>query len=192
MGVQILRAGDRAAMPWKNGGGVTLEIAAWPLGADLASFEWRVSMATVAQGGPFSTFPGVDRSLSVLEGELILTIAGRDALRLDARSAPAEFPGDAATSAQTPASPVRDLNVMTRRGLIQAKVTRLRLMGRQGARAADPTLIISRAPGLRLVHAGASHGLDTDDAALIEDASGESFEVVDAAEAFIIDLRRRT
>ena len=53
---------------WKNGGGVTREIVASPEGAPLDAFDWRVSLADVSADGPFSSFPGVDRTLTVVEG----------------------------------------------------------------------------------------------------------------------------
>ena len=58
-----------AAMPWKNGGGTTQEIACWPPGAGLSEFGWRVSIATIAAPGPFSVFADIDRSIMLLEGE---------------------------------------------------------------------------------------------------------------------------
>ena len=50
--------------PWKNGGGSTTEIAIAPLGATVDKFDWRISLATIANSGPFSVFPGVDRTLA--------------------------------------------------------------------------------------------------------------------------------
>jgi uncharacterized protein len=67
--MRILRAENYRRMPWKNGGGLTAEIAVSPESAGLDDFDWRVSMARVEAGGPFSLFPGVDRTLSILEGE---------------------------------------------------------------------------------------------------------------------------
>ncbi len=72
MAVTLLKAENHRRMPWKNGGGVTVEIAVHPQGASVDDFDWRVSMATVASHGPFSIFPGIDRTLSVLEGDGIL------------------------------------------------------------------------------------------------------------------------
>lgn len=56
--LSLIRAEQLVASPWKNGGGVTREIAAQPPGASLDGFAWRVSVADVAQPGPFSRFPG--------------------------------------------------------------------------------------------------------------------------------------
>ncbi|WP_309645021.1 HutD family protein [Phenylobacterium sp.] len=130
MTVQVLRAADRIAVPWKNGGGVTRELIVSPPGADMAGFDWRVSVAEVAQGGPFSNFPGVDRVLTVIEGAgLTLSIDGRAAVVLDAAGPPFAFPGDARCEASLKAGPIRDLNVMVRRGARRAQVRRRSLDG---------------------------------------------------------------
>ncbi|WP_275791011.1 HutD/Ves family protein [Pararhizobium gei] len=115
--MHVLRAGDYRRMPWKNGAGETAEIAVFPPEADLAGFGWRISMATVASDGPFSIFAGIDRTLSILNGEgMELTIEGRQPLTLTQASAPLAFPADVATSARLVAGTITDLNVMTRRG----------------------------------------------------------------------------
>lgn len=62
--------------PWKNGGGETREIAAFPPGAGFDDFDWRLSIATIAEDGAFSAFPGIDRTLILLSGNGV-------ALRLD-------------------------------------------------------------------------------------------------------------
>jgi len=126
----ILRAADRSAVAWKNGGGLTHEVAVHPPGSDLDSFDWRVSLAEVRQGGPFSVFPGVDRHLAVISGRLELSIAGRDAVTLAPDSLPLVFPGD------VPASAAR----LMRRSLAGATTAKLE---------APTTLLVALAP-LRL------------------------------------------
>ncbi|WP_426239667.1 HutD/Ves family protein [Pararhizobium sp. DWP1-1-3] len=112
-------------MPWKNGGGETVEIAVFPPEADLTSFGWRVSMATVATDGPFSVFTGIDRTLSILEGQgMELDIAGREPVVLTRASEPLAFPADSATSARLVSGTIVDLNVMTRRGKWAHRVER--------------------------------------------------------------------
>lgn len=121
--MHILRAGDYRRMRWKNGGGETAEIAVFPEDAGLDDFGWRVSMATVEAGGPFSVFPGVDRTLSILEGEgMVLDIEDRKPATLTEVSEPYSFPADVATSAELLGGPIVDLNVMTRRGMYGHKV----------------------------------------------------------------------
>lgn len=142
--MQIIRAADHRRMPWKNGGGETLEIAVHPPGAGLADFAWRVSMALVAVDGPFSAFPGIDRTLAILEGDgLELAVAGRDVQVLSRESRPWSFPGDAAAAARLTGGPIRDLNVMTRRGVATHAVERVLLTAPLtfGA-AAAPTFVL--------------------------------------------------
>jgi environmental stress-induced protein Ves len=113
----LLPAAARVSKPWKNGGGVTMEIAVSPDGAGLDDFEWRLSAAEVASDGPFSTFPGIDRIIGILAGDgLILTVEGIGTIRLDARSEPFAFPGDTPTVGHLVGGPVTDLNLMVRRG----------------------------------------------------------------------------
>ncbi|MBN9218552.1 MAG: HutD family protein [Mesorhizobium sp.] len=124
--MRVLRAADYRVMPWKNGGGTTTEIIVSPEGSGLDDFEWRVSMARVEGSGPFSSFAGIDRTLSVLEGEgIVLDVAGQPPARLTASSAPFSFPADLPTSAALIAGPITDLNVMTRRGRVLHSVERL-------------------------------------------------------------------
>jgi len=124
--MRLLRAAERVAVPWKNGGGVTREIAAFPEGAGFDGFDWRVSIADVAVGGPFSRFPGIDRVLTVIEGRgLLLSVEDRPDTDLNERSNPFAFSGDAASAAVLLYGPIRDLNVMTRRGVCTATVRRI-------------------------------------------------------------------
>ena len=59
-------------MPWKNGRGTTLEIAAEPKGAKLddPSLLWRLSSAPVTEPGPFSAFPGLASFRTFFDGFL--------------------------------------------------------------------------------------------------------------------------
>ncbi len=185
----ILRAADRAPAPWKNGGGATREIAIWPPGADLSGFDWRISMATVSASGPFSIFPGVDRRLAVLEGNLTLHIEGRGPRRLTARSAPVAFPGDVPAFAETPDKPVTDLNVMTRRGRVHARVERLRANRPRTVTATEAGVILSLSAGLKLTHMGHAHELDRYDAALIEDGLIR-VECASSIDVFVVQFER--
>ncbi|MGR7000643.1 HutD/Ves family protein [Yinghuangia aomiensis] len=93
--------------PWRNGGGETREVAAEP-SAD-GGFAWRVSIATIAQDGPFSAFPGVDRTITLLEGagvhlvgdgldHLLDRIGGPSPARATSRSTPRCWAESTATS----------------------------------------------------------------------------------------------
>lgn len=101
-------------VPWKNGGGVTLELAVEPPEATLATgFRWRLSSAEVASSGPFSAFPGLERWLWLLEGagfEIDFGVRGRAEVR-DAH-APLHFSGDWPAEATLLDGPSVDLNLM--------------------------------------------------------------------------------
>ncbi|MBB4278636.1 HutD/Ves family protein [Rhizobium mongolense] len=126
--MQILRAANHRRMPWKNGGGETVEVAVSPQGATLGDFDWRISMATVAFDGPFSIFPGIDRTLSILSGSgMTLEIDGHAPVDLAQQSPPFAFAADIAVTAQLMAGPITDLNVMTRRDAFMHEVERLRI-----------------------------------------------------------------
>lgn len=102
--------------PWKNGGGSTQELACWPPGADMNSFEWRVSLATVDRPGPFSVFPGIDRQIMLLSGDgLHLRSPGWEH-RLEARWQPFAFSGDDAVDGAMLGGTSKDFNLMVRRG----------------------------------------------------------------------------
>ena len=65
--MQLIRFADLASVPWRNGGGVTREIATAPYDGERDSFRWRVSIADVTSEGPFSTFEEVDRQIVLVE-----------------------------------------------------------------------------------------------------------------------------
>lgn len=119
---------DFLRMPWKNGGGETCQIAVWPPGANLDNFDWRITSATVSCSGPFSPFPGIDRSLAVLTGgELRLQVEG-EPIVMTAASPPLVFGGDASVMSDMDAGcGIIDFNVMTRRTRYTHRLTRHRL-----------------------------------------------------------------
>jgi environmental stress-induced protein Ves len=124
--VRLLKAADRRVQPWKNAGGTTAEVYIHPPGSGFDDFEWRVSIAEVTAAGPFSTFAGVDRVLTILEGELELRLADRPLpVALTTRSPPFNFAGEVPCHGKPLTKPARDLNVMTRRGEWSAIVEQL-------------------------------------------------------------------
>ena len=124
--VRVLREADYRQMPWKNGGGITTEIAVFPHDANTTNFDWRISMAQIAVDGWFSKFLGVDRTLSILAGKgIMLSVAGTAETQISPASAPYSFPADTPAYARLIDDPVADLNVMTRRGSFSHRVFQL-------------------------------------------------------------------
>nr|WP_245413978.1 HutD family protein [Fulvimarina endophytica] len=157
-------------MAWKNGGGETIEIAVHPAGAGLDGFDWRISMARVESDGPFSAFPGVDRTLAILEGEgMELDIDGFGRHRLTPETAPFTFPADAATEASLLGGPITDLNVMARRGTAKHRVSRIDISSETSVRpCAEWTILIPLGPVASKAGEGSSAMLGPRDALLLE------------------------
>ena len=128
----LLDPATARAMPWKNGGGTTVELAISPADTGLEGFAWRLSTAQVAVDGAFSSFPGIDRSLTVLAGNGVC-LQRADGLRetLLSGDAIAVFSGEEAISAQLLDGPITDLNLMTRRGVWSHELRLVRLQGEQ-------------------------------------------------------------
>lgn len=127
-------------MPWKNGLGVTTEIARAPQEGE---FEWRVSIAQVTTDGPFSTFPGYDRVIVALDGDgMILT---HHDVKTEAFVGPLEpwtFSGDWTTSCVLRRGAIRDFNVITRRDAFTAAVSVLHLNGPRTLRIAGTIALL--------------------------------------------------
>jgi environmental stress-induced protein Ves len=128
MPITHLPAEGYRRMPWKNGAGTTSEIAVFPAGASLDEFEWRLAIADLDRSGPFSSFPGVDRLLMVLPpGDVALSIDGTE--RVLPPLEVLRFAGESAVSASLAAGPARDLNLMLRRGRVDAGMGAVTLEG---------------------------------------------------------------
>lgn len=183
---------------WKNGGGETIEIAVFPEGADLEAFAWRVSMARVERSGPFSNFPGIDRTLLVLERDgIALDFGDRGRVELDRASAPFAFPADVAVVGLVAGSGIRDLNVMTRRGAARHFVSRLAGTTEQFVTPlGTTTIVLALRAGLGVSLGGAQCDLDAGDAVQIDWAqdagAAQSTRLVlspkGEAEIYLIDL----
>ena len=104
---------DFVEQPWKNGGGVTTQLAIHEEGA---RWLWRVSVASVARSGPFSDFSGYERTLMLVEGDgMALAIGGAALVMLRTPGESLTFDGGAATFCTLLGGPVKDLNLMVDR-----------------------------------------------------------------------------
>lgn len=144
----VVRVADIAPVLWRNGGGMTRELLAWP---DRQDWSLRVSVADIHSSGPFSIYAGIDRWIAVLEGGAVcLETAGGEPLELGA-SNPAlhAFSGDAATHCIALGAATRDFNLMARRSrvrLSQRSVHHCRLLE---SRADGAGLFVTQAAELR-------------------------------------------
>lgn len=120
-------------MPWKNGGGTTTELLVHPAGASIGGsrFIWRLSIATVGANGPFSPFPGYDRTIMLIEGRgMTLDFGPNGVTRLDRVFEPFEFKGEWPADARLIDGPCQDFNVMVDRTRGGARTRVIALDGR--------------------------------------------------------------
>lgn len=68
MAQSVINIDDVPSVPWKNGGGSTKEIAAFPPNAGFDHFIWRVSVAEIKQPSAYSLFPETDRTQVLIAG----------------------------------------------------------------------------------------------------------------------------
>jgi environmental stress-induced protein Ves len=106
--------------PWKNGGGVTVDIAGASLpGLAPGAWEgmiWRFGQTRIERPGPFSDLSGFDRLLAVVEGQgLVLHPAGAPALDVRARFHPVRFSGEWQIESELEDGPVAVVNLMADR-----------------------------------------------------------------------------
>lgn len=108
MTFHVVRFEDVKPQPWKNGGGVTRELLAWPTAAD-----WlvRISVADIEKDGPFSAFPGIKRTITVLSGAGI-RLGEPLNVELRSKKPPFTFSGDLAPDCELVRGPTSDLNAM--------------------------------------------------------------------------------
>lgn len=163
---RILEPSDYRTVPWKNGGGTTLELFVEGAGE---RFVARASIADVRSSGPFSKFDGYDRHIVVIEGRgMTLRCEGREDLAL-VPLVPSTFDGDADVHGELRAGAVRDFNwiVDRRRARGSLEVRRI-----EAGRLREPptrlTLVHVLEGTLGALHAGRT--LVTDEAIEIEAA----------------------
>jgi uncharacterized protein len=105
---------DLAPQRWRNGGGWTQQLLTWPPGS--SDWQMRISLATISAAGPFSSFPGVRRTLALVSGAgLLLTLDGQEHC-LQVGSDALQFDGAATAHAAPLDGETTDLNLMTRQG----------------------------------------------------------------------------
>ena len=176
--MKFIRASTLRATPWKNGNGSTTEIAVAPPGASLDTFDWRVSMASIATDGPFSEFPGIDRTLALVRGKgVALTIGSSAPVVLGSGSEPISFAGDVPTSARLIAGEVTDLNVMTQRRRFSHHLRRIRKSVSCELGGSDVAVILSFNGSATLISEQDVATLDHADAAILTGTQEGSFRI---------------
>lgn len=150
--------------PWKNGGGVTTDIA---FDDDI----WRFSRTPITAAGPFSDYSGFER-LQVLvagSGLVLQTPSGEIDVRRPFR--PVRFAGETPILSRLEAGPVEVVNLLGDRSRVRMDLT---VLEAGQTRHLAPGIHIAYCPGGRaaLQFTGETHELQADGGLRIEDIDG--------------------
>jgi environmental stress-induced protein Ves len=206
--MRIIRQSSFAAVPWKNGGGVTHEAIRVPPDGD--SFHWRVSVAQIDASGPFSDFAAYNRFMVLLKGAgVVLKFSSRAGSATVGGPAPRvrelrsvgdmeEFDGGLATHCDLVNGRCVDLNLMVSKTLpaVRAHVEVLRQPWSPGLESAESMLVFPIDANVEVRSGGSTQLLEPWDLALIsgrEDrqvyiAAQEGGEAVGAVKVFLATL----
>ncbi|MCA3555601.1 HutD family protein [Aestuariivirga sp.] len=114
----IIRKSEFVEGRWRNGMGVSWDIASEPASAE--GFGWRFATALIERDAPFSLYPGVDRVFTLFEGDGLdldfTSEAGAPlSLAVPRLFAPYPFASDVPAFCRLRQGPCRALNLFTRR-----------------------------------------------------------------------------
>ncbi|NNM62656.1 MAG: hypothetical protein HKM03_10845 [Steroidobacteraceae bacterium] len=110
--MRLIRRDAYTTTRWRNGGGVTHEAVRVPAATD--EYLWRLSIAEIAESGPFSDFSGYRRHMLLLGGRGVeLRFANGERRLLREVGDLVEFDGGLRTDCELLAGPCTDLNLMT-------------------------------------------------------------------------------
>jgi environmental stress-induced protein Ves len=159
--MQIVRYAALVSTPWKNGAGITREIIRQP---NTGHFRWRLSLADIAQSGPFSEFTGYRRIMALLEGNgVVLRFEGGESRTLLNAGEHVEFSGGVRTHCELIDGPCVDLNLMILESLPAPAVqvlepSALRERATLHAAADGVTVVVALAGGIVLQPTAPGHG----------------------------------
>jgi uncharacterized protein len=145
MAIEVINPAHWLTQRWQNGGGITHQLAR---ADDEHGLRWRVSIAEVASDGPFSQFENIDRIILLLDGAgFRLFGVGANPQLLNTPLQPFAFEGDSAVHCSLINGPVRDFNLMYRRGSVCAALAVLAIDASSQQVALCPQCLIYVASG---------------------------------------------
>jgi len=150
--------------PWKNGGGVTVDIA----------FEgdvWRFSRTPITQAGPFSDYTGFDRLQVLISGRGLVLSTPTGEIDVRRPFKPVRFAGETPVVSRLETGPVEVINLMGERSRVALDLI---VLEAGLARRLGPGIHIAYCPAGRAILrvAGEAHELQADHGVRIEDEDG--------------------
>lgn len=171
MASSVLRAAGLPVTRWPNGAGRKADL--------LTGDGWMVGFAWLDADAPFSLLPGLDRTITLVEGlGFTLDVAGQ-ALPVTVPFVPTRFDGGATTTCGI-AGPSRVLNVMTRRGAFRHWVAIVNRSGplAPGGRLACIAVLLNGQAAIDGIDLGRLDAVRLDDVAELELSAGGTVAVV--------------
>lgn len=148
---RVVRAGALNPKPWRNGHGVTRDI----LAATGGEADWLVSLADLERDAPFSSFPGIDRTFTLVAGGPVRFLFEDGAELACPPLVPILFPGDRPLACRIETGqgrgPTRALNLLVDRARFAATVSVMRLADGHATRPAAGTTALHCVEGRALV-----------------------------------------
>ena len=189
--MEIVKFAQVAPTPWKNGLGMTTQLAIYPPHATAGDFDWRVSIARLDVSAPFSIYARIERCLAVLQGELTLAFAEREPLTLTPESQPVRFAGTEAVTGQVVRGPVLDLNVMCRSPQWRATMRRMRWSSDTSMSTTASGLLCSLADEMNVEIDGSAVQLSLYDVVHLRRDASIRITVSRPVEAYLVEIERQ-
>ena len=186
--VRLAPAGYRRT-PWKNGGGVTVDIAdSYEPGAVPGGWDgmiWRLGRTRIERPAPFSDLAGNDRILTVIGGRG-LRLRAANGRMLDATEPfrPVRFPGEWPIVSELEDGPVEVLNLMADRAKARIDVT-FPAVGEAFALEAGIGVLYAPAGPVEVSIDGQALSLAHDHAAVAQDTKGLALGLVSGVLALV-------
>jgi environmental stress-induced protein Ves len=149
--------------PWKNGGGVTVDIAEH-------EDAWRFGRTPITVAGPFSDYSGFDRAQVLVAGSgLVLQMPDGE---IDVRTPlkPVVFAGETPIVSRLEAGPVEVVNLMGNRAKVRIDLQVLHAGAAMGRSAGTHIIYAAQGPAALAID-GAAHRLMADHALRLDVAS---------------------
>ena len=186
--VELVHFSQRPTMSWKNGLGVTTQLAIHPAGATADAFEWRVSVAKVEGSAAFSVFPAIARWLAILQGEMTLMRDGHAPVTLNEASAPVSFSGVVSAEGSVIRGPAFDLNLMYRPSRWHAVMRRVNASAGVLVSEGAPVMFCART-ACRIAIDG--ERLEVEPFDFVRTDHDARFLATSAIDGYVIELRER-
>jgi hypothetical protein len=158
----LLQPSDYRRTPWKNGGGITIDIA--------EQDSWRFGRTPITAPGPFSDYTGFDRVQVLVAGRGLVLDTPDGEIDVRAPFKPVAFTGETPIASRLEAGPVEVVNLIGSRAQVRIDLQVLRAGAAIGRSAGTHLAYAADGPAALAID-GAAHRLAADHTLRIDMAS---------------------